>query len=127
MSFLSAIVIKEVVKGSGRMELCLLLLSGVLHLLAAEIPNGGDLSPLLSLAKAVAPRCGPVVTVASSTSRPTRQVGGLFALPLRRSSSRRCQVVLSPVSELVAAMSSASSTVEKDLIAFFFSSQGSFL
>jgi hypothetical protein len=55
----------------------------LLHI--AETLNGGDLAPLLSSALVATPRHGPTGSVASSTSTPAGQEGGIFATPSWRS------------------------------------------
>ena len=106
----------------------LLLFGKFFRLLLLEYINGGKLLPSLSLANGAAPGRGALCAMALPTSRLVCHCGGLFSVPLWRSSSLRHQVVSSPATVLMAAaLSSSSSSVEKGPIAFPNFYLGSFL
>jgi hypothetical protein len=85
-----------------------------------EFINGGDFSPLLSLAGVATPCWDTICAPAPSTSRPECQKGGPTSAQLRRSASIRLQVVLSPeMAPAAVELSLESPSVEKDLIAFY--------
>lgn len=111
-----------VVRVAGRRtdRLVRLLLGENFRLHLAEFINGGESAPLLLLAGVATPCCGALCTVVlSSTSRPACQWGGPSSVPRRRPTSHHLQVVSSPaMAPMAVASSCASSSVEKDQIAF---------